>query len=164
VCVTIQSYLFTAAELVGFLARGVQYNEVLPEGSPVKFKYEYFNVGKGYNSATGKFTAPTKGWYYFIVDVTPDNIQSVTPDYRLMVDSTGVLSAYSISGHKHYTQELRNEAGWPYDPITRITRAPGVVYLNKGQTVWVESDGYHDYQKFWSHHGPVFCGYMIAYE
>jgi hypothetical protein len=80
-----------------------------------------------------------------------------------MVDSTGVYSAFSFYERKQYTQQLRIEDGWPYDPITRATRAPGAVYLNKGQTVWVEleSDGYYDY---FSARRPVFCGYIFSYE
>ncbi|WAQ93802.1 hypothetical protein MAR_006273 [Mya arenaria] len=63
------------------------------------FSEVLFNVGGGYNSATGKFTAPVTGTYLFTVSLCPRSGKSIF--YRIVVKENVVVNGHSfnVSGY-----------------------------------------------------------------
>jgi hypothetical protein len=112
-------------------------------GSPIPFAYPLYNLGQGYSTDTGKFTAPIAGLYFFIANAGVNNVGN-SAKHNLMVDSEIVSSAYT-----YYHADLHFQ----------ISSAPGVVHLNKGQTVWVRADGRSNYVWGYATH---FCGFLIS--
>jgi hypothetical protein len=88
------------------------------------FSHVKYNEPHGsYSSATGYFTVPTAGLYYFIASASPSGSSSA--HFYLYVDYTQIDDSYS------YSPNSDNE----------MASVHGVVHLQAGQRVWVRSDG-----------------------
>nr|KAG5703151.1 hypothetical protein BaRGS_027316 [Batillaria attramentaria] len=87
----------------------------------LKFDNVVINYGNGYNSSTGKFTAPVTGIYEMSVHFEEAQGQYV---YVNLMTEAGKVS-YSVAGDPNW----QNSASFTV-----------LVFLNQGQTTWVERD------------------------
>ena len=88
-------------------------------GQTVVFSSVLSNIGSGYSSSTGKFTAPVNGTYSFTVQLC---IYSTSGHFSLVLDGNAVtkLQDYNTG-----------------DYTTVSTTVP--LFLKQGQKVWVQS-------------------------
>ena len=87
-------------------------------GQPVVFSSVISNIGNGYSSSTGKFTAPVNGTYSFTVQLcVADNHGAF---FSIVLDGTEVTALYDLN---------------PYSYSTSSTTVP--LFLKQGQKVWV---------------------------
>lgn len=93
----------------------------LPIGEPVILQKTLVNAGEGYNTATGKFTAPVSGYYSFTVVIESKNYGSCV--IRMVVDGQNTLDV--VVEPYHSEQNLHGVNA-------------GVVSLDAGQQVWIE--------------------------
>ena len=89
-----------------------------PTGQPVVFSSVISNIGNGYSSSTGKFTAPVNGTYSFTVQLCVNNAHDAILD--LVLDGTTVTN-FIYYDHDEFT--------------TSSTTVP--LFLKQGQKVWV---------------------------
>ncbi|KAK7105338.1 uncharacterized protein [Littorina saxatilis] len=105
------------------------------------------NQGNGYNSATGKFTAPYNGTYCFMSSLFGYG-SGHHIEVSLMVDGKQDLVLYTDFG----------SAG-DYDAAS----LQGVVSVRAGQSVWLEADGGHN-QFSTGSHANSFSGFLVSYH
>jgi hypothetical protein len=87
------------------------------------FRDVKYNEPGSYDSATGYYTVPTPGVYYFIASTGADNANSGV-QFSLYVDDTQIDISYA------------------YNPASNeMSSVHGVVHLQAGQRVWVRSNG-----------------------
>lgn len=91
----------------------------LPVKSKVIFKNIIFNIGGGYNSSTGYFTAPVDGTYSFSVHIC------ALSNYNLDVEIV-------VEGVSYATESLRN-SGLLCGAVNTFA------VLARGQKVWVQT-------------------------
>lgn len=110
-------------------------------GSTLVFPHVVTNNGNGYNSSTGKFTAPTDGTYVFFVTVTPHGLRALYLD----IVQNGVSKVRSMSHGSTAYQMGSNMA---------------VLQLDKGNSVWVRRLAG---QSYYSYSVPVttFSGFLL---
>ena len=89
-----------------------------PAGQPLVFSSVLSNIGNGYSSSTGKFTAPVNGTYSFTVQLCVSTNHGAT--FGLVLDGTTITYFYDYE-HDHAT--------------TFSTTVP--LFLKQGQKVWV---------------------------
>lgn len=65
----------------------------VPRNTTILFNNVNFNVGNGYNTATGVFTAPIGGIYHFKLEVLLPNTYG---EYRLYMSATNKNPRYAI--------------------------------------------------------------------
>ena len=90
----------------------------LSTGQPVVFTTILSNIGNGYSSSTGKFTAPVNGTYSFTVQLCVYHTHDAY--FGLVLDGTTVTNFYDYE-HDGAT--------------TSSTTIP--LFLKQGQKVWV---------------------------
>ncbi|XP_052761733.1 complement C1q-like protein 2 [Mya arenaria] len=101
-----------------FHARSPQ-TSILSTGEVIVYKTVETNLGNGYSSTTGKFTAPTRGLYLFCMHTC-----TATHKYAsLQIIKEGSVLIASV----HYDQ----------DQYT-CSSSQVFVYLDAGETVWVQ--------------------------
>jgi hypothetical protein len=103
------------------------------------FRDVQYHEGGSYDNATGYFTVPIAGVYYFIGSTGPANANSGA-NFYLYVDNTQIDWSFAYI-------EARNE----------MSSVHGVVHLQAGQRVWVRSDG-GVYYSFVS----AFTGFLLS--
>ena len=89
-----------------------------PTGQPVVFSSVISNIGNGYSSSTGKFTAPVNGTFIFTVQLCVHT--NSYANFGLVLDGTTLTYFYDYD-HAYYT--------------TSSTTVP--LFLKRGQKVWV---------------------------
>ena len=89
-------------------------------GQIMVFRSVISNIGNGYNSTTGKFTAPVNGTYSFTVHMCVH--WDKTAYFHLVVDGQVVTNLSAFSNH------------W-----TTTSSSTVQVFLTQGQEVWVQS-------------------------
>ena len=87
-------------------------------GQPVVFSSVLSNIGSGYSSTTGKFTAPVNGTYIFTVQLCVTTNKAA--EFGFIVDGT-VSTAFQDKDHDEYS--------------TASTSIQ--LFLKQGQKVWV---------------------------
>ena len=91
-----------------------------PKGQPVVFSSVISNIGNGYNSTTGKFTAPVNGTYSFTIQLC------------IYYNRNGYFSLV-LDGRR-----VTVVANYDHDYTTTVsTTVP--LFLVQGQKVWVQS-------------------------
>eukprot|EP00916_Digyalum_oweni_P008438 GHVL01014134.1.p1 GENE.GHVL01014134.1~~GHVL01014134.1.p1 ORF type:complete len:419 (-),score=28.09 GHVL01014134.1:60-1316(-) len=105
------------------------------------------NQGNGYNSATGKFTAPYNGTYCFMSSLFGYG-SGHHIEVSLMVDGKQDLVLYTDFG----------SAG-DYDAAS----LQGVVSVRAGQSVWLQADGGHN-QFSTGSNANSFSGFLVSYH
>ncbi|WAQ93803.1 C1QT5-like protein [Mya arenaria] len=78
-----------------FRAREVVEYTLSTRNDIIIFSNVLFNVGGGYNSETGKFTAPVAGTYLFTVSLCPISGKSIF--YKIVVNEDVVANGHSFS-------------------------------------------------------------------
>ena len=114
-----------------------------PTGQPVVFSSVISNIGNGYSSSTGKFTAPVNGTYSFTVQLCVTNDHGAY--FGLVLDGTTVTNFhdYNYNG-----------------ATTSSTTVP--LFLKQGQKVWVTpTSGCSDCLYYWSYCWNRFSGSLI---
>lgn len=112
-----------------------------PLGSPVTFTHTNYNAGSGYNTTTGKFTAPVSGTFVFWTQLELG--ETNTNMYVYIMKSGGVNLA---AGY------VKTDADIDDGDASAIT----VTHLDKGEEVWVDIyDSEHIYQTPASYFGGV---------
>ena len=94
-------------------------NLTLPVDQPVVFSSVISNIGNGYNSSTGKFTAPVNGTYSFTVQLCVA--------YQKAAYFSVVLDDSIVTHIQYYDR---------YATTTTSTTVP--LFLTQGQKVWVQ--------------------------
>ncbi|XP_067668150.1 complement C1q-like protein 2 [Haliotis asinina] len=112
--------------------------------TPVKFNTVDYNAGSGYNSITGKFTAPVKGTYMFWTQLEMGG-GSNTALY-VYIKRTGGLNM--AAGYM--------ETGSSFGDVDASAQALG--HLEMGQEVWVEVTNAYDIY----HSASYFGGALIS--
>jgi hypothetical protein len=119
----------------------------LPENTIVKFDGVFTNQGHGYNTSTGKFTAPYSGVYLFLFFVRPGGDEYDTAYFQLYID--GNNRAYTIQESlEKYHDTMGGQAY--------------VEYMYKGKTAWIQTGGlisgdHHQIKEY----GTTFTGVLI---
>ena len=108
----------------------------------IKFNDVSVNIGNGYDSSTGKFTAPVKGLYQFTAAYLQQN--GYTSHVRLMKNNAVVSDMYA--NHKNY------------DQLTKTI----LVTLEKGDTFWVKLEKSSIYSVYGSARYTQFNGFLIS--
>ncbi|XP_052761738.1 uncharacterized protein LOC128204362 [Mya arenaria] len=104
--------------LVFFHARSPLTN-TLSTGEMIVYKTVEINLGNGYSSTTGKFTAPARGLYLFLMHTcTPPNANA----YLHMMNEGSVVMGSARYNVGHYT----------------CSSSQVFVQLDAGKTVWVQ--------------------------
>ena len=107
-----------------------------PKGQPVVFSSVISNIGHGYNSTTGKFTAPVNGTYSFTAQLC--TYYGKTGYFSLVLDGSRVTVV----------------ANYDHDYTTTVsTTVP--LFLEQGQKVWIQtayscSSCLHNYSSCWN--------------
>ena len=91
-----------------------------PTGQPVVFSSVISNIGNGYSSSTGKFTAPVNGTYSFTIQLCVRNDHYAY--FSIVLDGT------TVANFRHYEHD---------HATTSSTTVP--LFLKQGQKVWVTS-------------------------
>ncbi|XP_071086558.1 caprin-2-like [Haliotis cracherodii] len=94
-----------------------------PLGTPVTFSHTNYNAGSGYNTTTGKFTAPVSGTFVFWTQLELG--ETNTNMYVYIMKSGGVNLA---AGY------VKTDADIDDGDASAIT----VTHLDKGEEVWVD--------------------------
>ena len=89
-----------------------------PSGQPVVFSSVTSNIGNGYSSSTGKFTAPVNVTYIFTVQLCVN--------YAHFAYLSIVLDGTTVNIVRYYDQ---------HQATTSSTTVP--LFLKQGQKVWV---------------------------
>ena len=107
----------------------------------IVFRGVHTNVGNGYNSGTGEFTAPVAGHYVFYSNIFPQGGRSV--ETVLQVNGANRQSVYG--GHKlHQGGSMM------------------VVHLNVGEKVKVATQGpWNTFNFYGDYHGSSFSGFLL---
>ena len=121
-------------------------NILVSAGTNIVFPVVSVNHGNGYNPSTGRFTAPEKGTYVFVVQVCPDNRNTMV--INIMVDGTVHMWAYV------------------YDNNAKMCFFNSdVIDLNKGTQVWIQcGSGCSSSFGLWhdtTYRQNIFAGYII---
>ncbi|WAQ93491.1 EMIL2-like protein [Mya arenaria] len=103
-----------------FRARNVVDYSLSTTDQTIIFNEVLYNVGGGYNSPTGTFTAPVKGSYLFTVNLCPAKNKSIF--YAIMVKEDVV-----VNGHTY------NVSGW------LCVSGEAIVQLDANDVVYVKS-------------------------
>ncbi|XP_067668731.1 multimerin-2-like [Haliotis asinina] len=109
--------------------RTVAFQADVPLPSPtrvtetVSFNNTIYNAGSGYNSTTGRFTAPVSGTYMFWTQLELGGKN--TNMYASIMASRLILAEGKVTFTDHNIDDVD-------------VSAVGVTHLNKGQEVWVE--------------------------
>ena len=93
----------------------------------IQFDWVKLNIGNGYNSGTGIFTAPSSGFYVFFWSTT-------NKDYTYM--NSELMVRGSIYG------KTMSDAGEHDDYESASNMA--IVQLSRGDLVWLRSGTWHD--------------------
>nr|KAG5706009.1 hypothetical protein BaRGS_028118 [Batillaria attramentaria] len=108
----------------------------------LKFNAVVSNVGGGYNTESGMFTAPFSGTYLFLLGAMPDSSSG-----ELAIMKTGRQTlALTFGEQAGAIQHLRDTA-------------QAAVHLSQGEQVWVEHHyGSTSYREYWA---TVFTGVLV---
>ncbi|XP_052814929.1 cerebellin-3-like [Mya arenaria] len=104
------------------------------QGQHVIFDHVITNVGQGYSSNTGTFTAPYTGTYIFYLTITSHDIH--TASFRLMKNGHRLLNVVSTPTKVTH----HNSTGSIPETNTHVVTAS----LHKGDEVWTENMGSFD--------------------
>ena len=110
------------------------------------FQVASVNHGNGYNPSTGRFTAPEKGTYMFIVQVCPRHSKSMV--INIMVDGTVHMLSHVYDANQNICFSHSD-----------------VIDLNKDTEVWIQC-GSGCSSSFNLYHNPtyqqnIFAGYIL---
>ncbi|XP_046542424.1 caprin-2-like [Haliotis rubra] len=128
----VQNQSLDNKQLLAMLAsktRTVAFQADVPVPSPtgvtetVTFNNTIYNAGSGYNSTTGRFTAPVSGTYMFWTQLELGGRN--TNMYASIMASRLMLAEGKVTFTDHNIDDVD-------------VSAVGVTHLNKGQEVWVE--------------------------
>ncbi|KAK3106026.1 hypothetical protein FSP39_011224 [Pinctada imbricata] len=103
---------------VSFLAYYSKYRVQLGEHEAIKYNRVIENIGNGYNSFTGKFTAPVSGIYSFSVS--------------MMSDSSNYMQLGIMKNRQLLTTLFTNAKTFPQSSNTIN------VSLQRGDTMWIQ--------------------------
>ena len=116
-------------------------HDIAPGVNTIIFKGVETNVGSGYNSSNGEFSAPIGGYYVFYSNIFPQGGRTV--ETVLQVNGVNKQSVYG--GHKlHQGGSML------------------LVHLNPGEKVRVTRQGpWGNTQFYCNYHGSAFSGFLL---
>jgi len=137
------TYLSSENQKVFFKARLDTESAAIDANQVFIFKRLQHNQGNGYNSQSGKFTAPVSGMYQFTFYICPDT-------------NNDAYYGPLHNGIFLVTGELFNREEQVCSSHTEI------VPVQTGDTVWVQNKGGIAY-KFWENdwHSNTFSGFLL---
>jgi len=120
-------------------------NSNIHDGQPIKFKTVVSNMGDGYDSGTGQFTAPYDGLYSF--QSTLCSKYQISLFGQLMAAGTTIGSTYTYNKNADGT----------------CSTISGMTTLSKGDMVWIRGTGSSSGAMFvsGSYHWPSFSGMLV---
>ena len=110
----------------------------------IKFNDVSLNTGNGYNSSTGKFTAPVDGIY----QISFSYLQRNGYESYVQLIKDGSMYTELHANHKNY------------DQLSKTV----LIQLKKSQTVWVRLPKSSSYGVYGGGRYTTFAGYLISYQ
>lgn len=98
---------------IGFMAGQASTLSSVTSGSAVVFNSVYRNDGNHYNTATGIFTAPANGYYYFKTTILHQNVSNgFSVDSQIARNNTTGLGYYNLMERKKYQADYTGHTGY----------------------------------------------------